>query len=206
MKSVTYELLNPQVGYIAIRSFQENTEVETQEALKAMTEKNGKSLKGLVLDLRNNPGGLFDEGVSVADRFLAKGKIVTTESRHARHREVQMASPDDTNTRIKLAVLVNRHTASSSEIVAGALKAHERAFLLGEPTYGKGSVQTLIGLEDGSGLKITVAKYNTPDGKPIPANGIVPHALLEPPEKENLPLDQDPWIDAALTHLKSNGL
>ena len=206
MKSVTYELLNRKVGYIAIRSFQENTEVETQEAIKAMAEKNGKTLKGLVLDLRNNPGGLFDEGVSVADRFLAKGKIVTTESRHARHREAQMASPDDTNTQIELAVLVNRHTASSSEIVAGALKAHDRAFIMGEPTYGKGSVQTLIGLEDGSGLKITVAKYNTPDGKPIPVDGIVPHAILEPPERENMPLNQDPWVKAALTHLKSQGL
>ncbi len=206
MKSVTYKLLNRKVGYLAIRSFQENTEVETQEAIKAMAEKNGEALKGLVLDLRNNPGGLFDEGVSVADRFLAKGKIVTTESRHARHREVQMASADDTNTEIQLAVLVNRHTASSSEIVAGALKAHDRAFLLGEPTYGKGSVQTLIGLEDGSGLKITVASYNTPDGQPIPAEGIVPHAILEPPERDNMALDQDPWVQAALTHLKSQGL
>ena len=203
MKSVNAQLLSQQIGYVAIRSFQENTELEMSDALKELASKNGKRLKGLVLDLRDNPGGLFDEGVAVADRFIAKGKIVLTESRHARHREVQMASPEDTDEKLPIAVLVNRNTASASEIVAGALMVHQRAVVMGEPTYGKGSVQTLIGLEDGSGLKLTVASYNTPDGKPIPSEGLAPNEVLPPAKKETASPSEDPWVQAAISRLLS---
>jgi carboxyl-terminal processing protease len=205
MASVTHQLIKRSFGYIHIRSFQEKTALEVRTSLKELKKRTQKKLKGLILDLRDNPGGLFDQGVAVADLFLNDGLIVTTESRHERHREVQYAHAEETEKSLPMIVLINRHTASSSEIVAGALKTHQRAKLLGEHTYGKGSVQTLIGLEDGSGLKITVARYKTPDGATIPPTGIQPdHVLAEPaPGTPYANLLEDPWIDAALDHLKN---
>jgi len=204
MQSTSHQLLKPQVGYIAIRSFQESTETEVKESLKALHESSGGKMIGIILDLRDNPGGLFDQGVAVADLFLDSGRIVSTESRHQQHKEIQNASSAGTDTKQQLVLLVNQHTASSSEIVAGALKDHGRALLLGQATYGKGSVQTLIGLEDGSGLKLTVAHYNTPEGTPIPSSGIVPNKKLEAPESEPLSVSDDPWIKAGLEHLLQN--
>ena len=206
MASVSHQRIDTHFGYIAIRSFQEKTALEVKNSLKAL-QKSGKSpLKGLVIDLRDNPGGLFDQGVAVADLFLHEGLIVTTESRHERHQETQRAHPDDTNKTLPLVVLVNRNTASSSEILAGALKVHQRAHIMGENTYGKGSVQTLIGLEDGSGLKITVARYKTPEGNTIPATGIPPNEVLSYSDKDTFTksngLKADPWIKAAIKHLQ----
>ena len=204
MASVKHQLLNRSFGYIQIRSFQEKTALEVRTSLKELKKSSKKRLKGLILDLRDNPGGLFDQGVAVADLFLNEGLIVTTESRHERHREIQRAHAEETEKSLPIIVLINRNTASSSEIVAGALKAHQRALLLGEHTYGKGSVQTLIGLEDGSGLKITVARYKTPDGATIPASGIQPHQILvQPaPDASYTNLREDPWIGVALRELE----
>ncbi len=206
MVSVNHERIDKHYGYIAIRSFQEKTALEVKTSLKALQKPNQKPIKGLILDLRDNPGGLFDQGVAVADLFLHQGLIVSTESRHERHREVQRAHPEDTNQKLPLVVLVNRNTASSSEILAGALKAHKRAHIMGENTYGKGSVQTLIGLEDGSGLKITVARYKTPEGETIPATGIPPNEILsyanDEPGTKSQGLKADPWIRAALKYLQ----
>ncbi len=206
MASVSHQRIDTHFGYIAIRSFQEKTALEVKNSLKALQKSLKSPLKGLIIDLRDNPGGLFDQGVAVADLFLHEGLIVTTESRHERHQEIQRAHPDDTNKTLPLVVLVNRNTASSSEILAGALKAHQRAHIMGENTYGKGSVQTLIGLEDGSGLKITVARYKTPEGNTIPATGIPPNEVLSYSDKDTFTkssgLKADPWIKAAIKHLQ----
>ena len=204
--SVSGQRLQTDFGYIRIRSFQERTALEVKTSLKALQNENKKPLKGLIIDLRDNPGGLFDQGVAVADLFLHDGLIVTTESRHERHQEIQRAHPEDTNKTLPLVLLVNKNTASSSEILTGALKAQGRAHVMGENTYGKGSVQTLIGLEDGSGLKVTVARYKTPEGLAIPATGIPPHeGLISVRPSNNVPgapLTDDPWITAALKYLK----
>lgn len=176
--SVDHELLDGDIGYVRIHSFQERTDHELAEALsdlKQQVKRQGRGrLAGLVLDLRDNPGGLLDEGVKVADRFLEEGDIVRTEGRNPRTAEVQAAHRRGTEERYPLAVLINGGTASASEIVAGALQDHGRAIVVGSRSYGKGSVQTLFGLEDGSGLKLTIARYYTPKGRSIQQTGIVP--------------------------------
>jgi len=131
-----------------------------------------------VLDLRNNPGGLLDQAVRVADVFLPSGVIVTTEGRGKRNVEVEKAREKDTEPGYPLIVLVNRGTASASEIVAGALQDHGRAVIMGTPTFGKGSVQTIIALEDGSGVKLTVARYYTPRHRSIQELGISPDVMV----------------------------
>jgi carboxyl-terminal processing protease len=174
-------LLAGQVGYVRIRSFQDRTDDELAGALarlsKASAHKKGR-LRGVVLDLRDNPGGLLDEGVRVADRFLEHGIIVRTEGRDVRQNEVQNAHERGTEPTYPLVVLVNGGTASASEIVAGAVQDHGRGVVVGTATYGKGSVQTLIGLQDGSGLKMTIARYYTPTGRSIQSTGITPDVLV----------------------------
>jgi carboxyl-terminal processing protease len=181
VKSVDSELLDGAVGYVRIRSFQERTDHEVGQALhqlkRSVKRSGGAGLRGLVLDLRDNPGGLFDEGVRVADRFLAEGEIVRTEGRNPRNAEVERAHPRGTEEDYPLVVLVNGGTASASEILAGALQDQGRAYVVGTTSYGKGSVQTLFGLDDGSGLKLTVARYYTPSGRSINEMSIEPDLL-----------------------------
>ncbi len=169
--SVKYDVLDARYGYIAITSFQEDTTKSLKKALKDLERKN--ALNGLVLDLRKNPGGLLDQAVDVANMFLSSGTIVTTESRG---QQIDKREVDPKGEKIKcpLVVLVDGGSASASEIVAGALKDNKRAMLLGARTFGKGSVQTVIELEDGSALKLTVARYFTPSGRSIQAHGIEP--------------------------------
>jgi len=174
LQSVKYKLLEKHYGYVRVTQFQENTARELGKALKALTEENGGDLQGLVLDLRNNPGGLLDQAIDVADAFLDSGKIVYTDGRVPSQKMEFFAHPQKERYDCPMIVLVNGGSASASEIVAGALQDHHRAVILGTQTFGKGSVQTIIPLEDGSGLKLTTAHYFTPSGRVIQAQGIVP--------------------------------
>jgi carboxyl-terminal processing protease len=165
------------VAYVAVKVFQDRTDADVGRALRSLraeAAKQQRSIVGVVLDLRGNPGGLLDEGVKLADRFLSDGIIVTTEGRDPSASSIERAHRDGTEPNDPIVVLVDGGTASASEIVAGALQDHRRAELVGEPTFGKGSVQTLFGLDDGAGLKLTVARYKTPSGRSIQGKGIVP--------------------------------
>jgi carboxyl-terminal processing protease len=165
-------------AYVRVRTFQERTDKNIVKALDDARAQLGAQIRGLVLDLRNNPGGLLDQAVRVSDVFLSSGIIVTTAGRERRNVEVERAREKDTEPPYPLIVLVNRGTASASEIVAGALQDHGRAVIMGTPTFGKGSVQTIIELEDGSGLKLTVARYYTPRSRSIQELGIAPDVVV----------------------------
>jgi len=172
--SVEQRLYDRRYGYVKIKNFQDRTDLYLRKALDSLRAQAGGQLAGAVLDLRRNPGGLLDQAVKVADRFLVDGVIVTTKGRGSKHVEVERAHAKDTEPSYPLIVLVDGGTASASEIVAGALQDHGRAVVLGTPTFGKGSVQTVIELEDGSGLKLTIARYYTPSGRSIQEKGITP--------------------------------
>jgi carboxyl-terminal processing protease len=170
--SVKSQVLEDGYLYIRLTRFNENTTHDMREKLQEYAKKH--PLKGIVLDLRNNPGGLLDQAVSVADTFLSKGLIVYIQGRNADQRKDYPAQNDKADLKTPLVVLINPGSASASEIVAGALQDHNRALLIGERTFGKGSVQTLIPLADGSGIKLTTALYYTPSGRSIQAEGIEP--------------------------------
>ncbi|MEA1990643.1 MAG: S41 family peptidase, partial [Thermodesulfobacteriota bacterium] len=188
IKSVRSRMLEEGYGYIRISNFQNKTTLELKKALKELEK--GKSLNGLVLDLRNNPGGLLDQAVKVADVFLEKGLIVYTDGRIEEQKMRFEAHPDKHPHDYPIAVLVNEGSASASEIVAGALQDHKRAIILGVQTFGKGSVQTIIPLEDGSAVRLTTARYYTPNARSIQAKGIepdieVPYAPMEKPKEKD---------------------
>jgi carboxyl-terminal processing protease len=185
IRSVRYELLEKSYGYIRISQFQEKTEVEFEKAMKALEEEGKGNLKGLVLDLRNNPGGLLDQAVKVADYFIGSGIIVSIDGRREEQKQKWVAHPEPNVTRYPLVVLVNNGSASGSEIVAGAIQDHGRGILIGTQTFGKGSVQTIIPLKDGSGLRLTTARYYTPNGRSIQAKGIVPDIIVKPLRSED---------------------
>ena len=170
--SVKSRELEPGYWWVRLTRFSGHTSEDLAEALKKAREKG--TIKGIVLDLRNNPGGLLDQSVEVSDQFLREGVIVSMRGRDATSERVFKARTQDTDVDSPMVVLVNAGSASASEIVAGALRDQKRALILGEQTFGKGSVQNLIPLADGTGLKITVARYYTPSGKSIQAEGIKP--------------------------------
>lgn len=176
--SVKSRSLEPGVYWVRLTRFSERTTPELHDALKAAVKESksgsAKELKGIVLDLRNNPGGLLDQAVSVADTFLADGAIVSMRGRQEDTAREFKAKKQSTDVTVPVVVLVNAGSASASEIVAGALGDRKRALIVGENTFGKGSVQNLIPLSDGSGLKITVALYYTPSGRSIQAEGVAP--------------------------------
>jgi carboxyl-terminal processing protease len=179
-QSVDMRVLDPvrRYAYVRVRAFQERTD---RNLVKALDDARGAlhgQIRGLVLDLRNNPGGLLDQAVRVSDVFLTSGVIVTTAGRGKRNVEVERAHEKDTEPPYPMIVLVNKGTASASEIVAGALQDHGRAVIMGTQTFGKGSVQTIIELEDGSGLKLTVARYYTPKNRSIQELGISPDVAV----------------------------
>jgi carboxyl-terminal processing protease len=182
-KSVKFRTLEPGYGYVRITSFQERTGDDFCKALQALHNENGGVLKGLVLDLRNNPGGLVDQALLVANRFigdsLRNGLIVFTKERPPAAQQNINATIGDKEPHYPLVVLVNGGSASASEIVAGALQDHKRAVLMGTQTFGKGSIQTILPMADGSGLKLTTARYYTPSGRSIQAKGITPDILLD---------------------------
>jgi carboxyl-terminal processing protease len=174
------------------------------KALKDLEEESKGSVKGLVLDLRNNPGGLLDQAVKVADRFIESGLIVSMEGRREDQKMKFFAHSQGTIARYPLIVLVNGGSASASEIVAGAIQDHGRGILVGTQTFGKGSVQTIFPLKDGSGLRLTTARYFTPNGRSIQAKGIIPDILVKPalPEEEKVtPLPKQPMEKDLERHL-----
>ncbi len=177
--SVDGRLLEPDYGYVRVRAFQERTARDLAEELDALRDENGSQLTGLVLDLRNNPGGLLDQAVDVADLWLREGIVVYTKGRVESQRHEFRARAEDVEPDYPLVVLVNSGSASASEIVAGALQDHDRALILGTTTFGKGSVQTIIPLEDKGGLRLTTALYYTPGDRSIQEVGIQPDVTVE---------------------------
>jgi carboxyl-terminal processing protease len=186
VRSVRYELLEKQYGYIRVTQFQEKTDSEFEKAMKALEEENKGSLRGLILDLRNNPGGLLDQAVKVTDRFIESGLIVSVEGRREDQKMKFYAHHEGTINQYPLIVLINGGSASGAEIVAGAIQDLGRGILLGTQSFGKGSVQTIFPLKDGSGLRLTTARYFTPNGRSIQAKGIVPDIIVKP-----LPLEEE---------------
>jgi carboxyl-terminal processing protease len=179
-QSVEWNLADKERGfaYVRIKGFQDRTDRALKKALDEARHQLGRELQGLVLDLRNNPGGLLEQAVRVSDRFLREGIIVTTEGRAKANREEERAKEKDTEPGYPLIVLVNRGSASASEIVAGALQDQGRAVILGTQTFGKGSVQTVIDLTGGAGLKLTVARYYTPKHRSIQELGVTPDVVV----------------------------
>ncbi|HPE71756.1 MAG TPA: S41 family peptidase, partial [Candidatus Competibacter sp.] len=169
----------PDFGYLRITQFQSKTAQNLEQALQELEQQNKKPLRGLVLDLRNNPGGVLNGAVDVADDFLEDGAIVQTKGRGNGSDQSFKATPGDLLKGAPLVVLVNGGSASASEIVAGALQDHRRALILGERTFGKGSVQTILPLGNGTAVKLTTARYYTPNGRSIQAEGIEPDIKLK---------------------------
>lgn len=178
IKSVKYIDFQDGYAYVRLTSFIENTFDDLEKALNEHDKKN-KGIKGLVIDLRNNPGGLLDQAIKISDLFLSEGTIVSTIGRNANEKEVVYAKKDGTLPSFPIIVLINEYSASASEILAGALQDNARAAIMGQRSFGKGSVQSVVKLGDGSGLKLTVARYYTPKGVSIQAEGINPDIIVE---------------------------
>jgi carboxyl-terminal processing protease len=190
IQSVRSHLIDNDIGYVRITSFSEQTDTGLDDAVKKLRQESGNALKGIVLDLRNNPGGLLDQAVSVANAFLKEGEIVSTRGRHADDAQrFDARSGADVSGSLPVVVLINGGSASASEIVAGALQDHHRAVLLGTRSFGKGSVQTIIPLPGHGAMRLTTARYYTPSGRSIQAEGIEPDivvaaARIETPPKK----------------------
>ncbi len=180
VENVTLKTLEPGYGYVRIKQFTENADRELADALDQLEKDTPDGhLRGLVLDLRNNPGGLLDQAVRIADQFIDNGLIVRTEGKGGRVIDEEKAHQRGTRLGFPIICLVNGGSASASEIVAGALQDHKRAVIMGTQTFGKGSVQTVIELDDGSALKLTIARYYTPSGRSIQEHGITPDVVVE---------------------------
>ena len=211
--SVKAKMLEPGYPYIHIANFQAQTTADFKKALANM-EKEGK-IKGLILDLRNNPGGLLDQAVKIADIFIDEGVIVSTKGRVKEQNTVFYAHANGGKYKFPLVVLVNEGSASASEIVAGALQDHKKAVIIGAQTFGKGSVQTIIPMDNGAGLRLTTARYYTPSGRSIQATGITPDIVVPSPtntsvendEKADEPEKKPKYLrEKDLEHHISNGL
>ncbi len=190
--SVRTSDLGEGIGYVRLISFQERTSRDLQEELKALRE---KGMRGLVLDLRNNPGGLLTQAVQIADLFLEKGKLIVYTEGRAKSQNLSFVDQHDNPQDFPMVVLVNKGSASASEIVAGALQDHQRAVVVGTQTFGKGTVQTVIPLNDGSGLRLTTAKYFTPNKRAIDGAGLTPDIVVEPPKPPTTTKNQGPTKD-----------
>jgi len=205
MQSVEWRVLDGErrYAYVRVKAFQDRTDRMLRKSLDDARAALKGDLRGLVLDLRNDPGGLLDQAVRVADTFLSTGTIVTTEGRHRRTVEVEKAHEKETEPNYPLIVLVNKGTASASEIVAGALQDHRRGVIMGTQTFGKGSVQSVIELEGGAGLKLTVARYYTPRHRSIQELGITPDVVVAaaaPPSRDDGVAERD-----LKRHLRNDG-
>jgi carboxyl-terminal processing protease len=180
VRSVRFHLAEGGYGYVRIAQFQEKTDDDLAKALKTMKEEYKGELKGLVLDLRNDPGGLLDQAVKVSDHFVPEGEmIVYTEGREKDSKMQFTARKGGKEANYPIVVLINGGSASASEIVSGALQDHKRAIIMGTQSFGKGSVQTIIPLSDDSGIRLTTARYYTPKGRSIQAKGITPDIVVE---------------------------
>jgi carboxyl-terminal processing protease len=209
LHSVRFELPEPGYGYVRIAEFSETTGADTVAALRELRKRNGAALKGLVLDLRNNPGGVLEAAVAVADAFLDGGLIVSAKGRTPESKFEMNATPGDELNGAPIVVLINGGSASAAEIVAGALKDHHRAKLMGRTTFGKGSVQTVMPLSGDRAIKLTTSLYYTPSGVSINHRGIAPDIELErdpappPAVPRDAPLEQrDPDVKRAIQELK----
>ncbi|MDR3264585.1 MAG: S41 family peptidase [Synergistaceae bacterium] len=197
IKSVRYEMLSDDIGYIRLTQFKQKTDTETEEALKEIIDKNAKAL---VLDLRNNGGGLLNVCVNISSMFLDGGPVVGTRGRIEKSNEEYSADPGRYLTDIPMVVLINEGSASASEILAGALGDRDRALLVGKKSFGKGSVQTLFNLTDGSGIYVTIARYHTPSGKVIDHVGLTPTVEVEGQmDRDHV---KDAQLQRALSELK----
>ena len=193
LHSVKSKLLEPGYIYLRITNFQDNTTKDFKDALKELSDRG--RIRGLVIDLRNNPGGLLAQSVKISDIFIDEGLIVSTKGRVKEQNTEYSARPDDEKHDYPIVVLVNEGSASASEIVAGALQDHKKALIVGTTTFGKGSVQTIIPMSNGAGLRLTTARYYTPSGRSIQAKGIepdifvestpLPEEVAEPPKKKD---------------------
>ena len=180
VQSVKSRLIGNDIGYIRITSFTEQTDTGLVSAFKSLRQQSGNKLAGIVLDLRNDPGGLLDQAVAVANAFIDKGEIVSIRGRKPQSAQRFNAQPDkEISGGLPVVVLINGGSASASEIVAGALQDHHRAVLMGTRSFGKGSVQTIIELSDHSAMRLTTARYYTPSGRSIQAKGIEPDIVVE---------------------------
>ena len=190
IQSVKSRMLDKGYGYVRITQFQERTDDDLQRALSNLDRENGGAITGLVLDLRNNPGGLLTQAVKVADEFVDSGLVVYTDGRLEGQKQKYFAHKAGSHTEFPMIVLVNGGSASASEIVAGCLQDHKRALVLGTQSFGKGSVQTILPLDESAAIRLTTARYYTPNGRSIQATGITPDVIVE---------------TAALTQAKAEG-
>ncbi|GIU20834.1 MULTISPECIES: S41 family peptidase [unclassified Shewanella] len=214
INSIEAEILDNKIGYIRLSSFQENT---TQELVKQLSLWQPQLLNGIILDLRNNPGGLLDQAITIADLFLDKGRIVATEGRFFDANSDYYASPQTMATNIPMSVLINKGSASASEVLAAALQDNGRAQLIGQTSFGKGTIQSLIPtLMDGNAIKLTIAKYTTPNGNDIHSKGIEPDIKIEleaVSDNESMPIietnslresvAQDKLVNSAIAWIKA---
>lgn len=206
VSSVKSRLLEPGFGYVRITQFQSNTGENLINAVSELKKENEGNLKGVILDLRNNPGGVLNAAVAVSDAFLEDGLIVYTEGRVNDSEMKFKATPTDIMKNAPIVVLVNGGSASASEIVAGALQDHKRAIIMGVTTFGKGSVQTILPMHNGAALKLTTARYYTPAGRSIQAEGIVPDIKLENVKLASIdPSPFEPIKEANLSRHLENG-
>ena len=182
IKSVKADTLEKNIGYIRLTSFNENSAKQIEKEIKKL--ENNKEIKSYILDLRNNPGGLLSQAIKISDFFLDNGEIVSTKSRKPSENRKWFANQGDLTNGKSIIVLINYGSASASEIVAGALKDHKRAILLGENSYGKGSVQSIIPLKNEGAIRLTVAKYYLPSGKSISEVGVSPDIEIEEETEE----------------------
>lgn len=203
--SVRGEMLENGFGYARISSFQSGTSNNLRAQLEKLVKQNGNELDGLILDLRNNPGGVLNSAVDVSDLFLEQGSIVATRGRDSSVDASYRARPGDILDGVPLVVLVNGGSASASEIVAGALQDHQRAIIMGTRTFGKGSVQTVIPMNNGGALKLTTARYYTPDDRSIQARGIEPDIEVKQRELSDATQDGKIVRESDLAGHLSNG-
>jgi len=199
IRTVKSEMIEGQIGYIKITSFDTYTPQELNEALKNLKD---KKIKGLILDLRNNPGGALDSAVKVADILLGKGLIVYTEDKNKNRLEEFYS--DESKVEIPFVVLINENSASAAEIVAGAVKDFKAGLLIGEKTFGKGTVQELVPLAGGGGIKLTIAKYYLSSGRSIDGEGVIPDVVIKAEEESvNPSIEKDAQLKKAVEVLKA---
>jgi carboxyl-terminal processing protease len=205
VKSVRTRMLEPGLAYLRISNFQAHTAEDARAALLKLKETAKEPMQGLIMDLRNNPGGILNSAVTISDLFLDEGLIVYTEGRVSDAKMRFEANPDDILDNAPMVVLVNSGSASASEIVAGALQDHHRAIIMGQKTFGKGSVQTILPLPNDAALKLTTARYFTPNGRSIQASGITPDIRIDRLRVENLEADPTLVMEADLNRHLDNG-
>ena len=201
IKSVKSKVLEDNIGYIRLTSFNDNSSNQFKKIIKDY--KKNKKIKKFILDLRNNPGGLLDQAIKITDFFLDNGEIVSTKSKKKSDNRKWFAKKGDIIDGDTLLVLINYGSASASEIVAGALKDHKRAIILGENSYGKGSVQSIIPLRNGGGIRLTISKYYLPSGKSISEIGVSPDILVKEQNQSELESDDDNQLEYAVKLFQS---